>query len=473
MTMTTEASRSRFSVRHRLTAAVALLTALALVAVGLTLYVVESQRVERAIEMGLKQEIEEFKALQLSGKDPDTAKGFASADRILTVFLERNFPDANELLFAFLINGPPAYQGESDSRLQHSKAFAALVNDMKAKGGIQSLKIGDTEYRVAVQPVREGKKTGAFAVTHNVSASRSELNKLMITYGVVAAFSLLVIASLASFIAGRLLQPVRSLRETAQGITEGDLSARLAVTGNDDLSELQRTFNAMLDRLESAFVTQRELLDDAGHELRTPLTVLRGHLELLDADNPDDVRSTRALLLDEVDRMARLVGDLLILAKSRRPDFVHSQALDVATLTRDIMDKSRALGARTWILDQSAEVKATIDGQRITQAMLQLADNAVRHTSEDGEIHLGSHVSGKQLEFWVRDNGPGVLPEDREVIFERFRRADRNDDGFGLGLSIVSAIAEAHGGKVSLDNTNSGATFRISIPAYSVSLGAE
>ena len=307
-------------------------------------------------------------------------------------------------------------------------------------------------------------------MTHDVSASRAELNSLMTTYGLVGALSLLMIASLASVTAGRLLKPVRTLRETAQGISEGDLGARLEVTGNDDLSELQRTFNDMLDRLESAFVTQRELLDDAGHELRTPLTVLRGHLELVDENNPEDVRATRALLLDEVDRMARLVGDLLMLAKSRRPDFVRRQSVDVSTLTNDVMDKIRALGSRTWVLDSVASGSADIDGQRITQSLLQLADNAVRHTSEDDEIHLGSRLVDGQLQFWVRDTGPGVKAEDREAIFERFGRADRNDEGFGLGLSIVSAIAEAHGGHISLDGTSPGATFRLSIPA---SIGAD
>lgn len=460
-----EAHRSRFSVRQRITTAVALLTALALIAVGLTLYVVESGRVDRAIEKSLQQEIEEFRVLQAMGQDPDTGAGFSSADRLLTVFLERNLPDADELLFAFPTVGKTVYQGEIDDQLQDSTDLASLVDRMKTSGGIQTLNIGSTEYRVAVQPVNQGTRTGAFVVTHNVSDTRSDLNNLMISYGLVGALSLLMIASLASVVAGRLLQPVRTLRETAQGITEGDLGARLVVTGHDDLSELQRTFNDMLDRLESAFVTQRQLLDDAGHELRTPLTVLRGHLELVDADNPEDVRATRALLLDEVDRMARLVGDLLMLAKSHRPDFVRMQTIDVETLTQDVMDKIRALGRRQWVLDETAHGTAEIDGQRITQALLQLADNAVSHTQESDEIHLGSRLVEGHLQFWVRDTGPGVRPEDHDVIFERFRRVDHNDEGFGLGLSIVSAIVEAHGGGVSLDHTESGATFRLSIPS--------
>lgn len=461
----TEWTRLRFSVRHRITAAVALLTAIALLAVGLTLYAVELRRVDRVIEESLQQEITEFRNLQVDGNDPDTGKKFASGDRLLSVFLSRNFPDSNEMIFAFPLTGKTTYQGEPDPRLQRSKAFASLVDRMKATGGTESLDIGPTEYRVTVQPVHEGSQMGALVVTHNVSAAQAELNYLMVTFGLVGTLALLIIAGLASVIAGRLLKPVRSLRETAQGITDGDLSARLVVTGNDDLSELQRTFNDMLDRLELAFVTQRQLLDDAGHELRTPLTVLRGHLELVDADNPDDVRATRALLIDEIDRMARLVGDLLLLAKSQRPDFVRHQPVDVAILTQDVMDKIRALGARQWIFDQSAEGTADIDGQRITQALLQLADNAVRHTHEGDEIHLGSRLVDGQLQFWVRDTGPGVRPEFRELIFERFRRVDRDDEGFGLGLSIVSAIAEAHGGGVSLDPTEPGATFRLSIPS--------
>lgn len=460
----TEAGRHRFSVRQRITAAVALLTALSLLAVGITLYVVESHRVDRVIENSLQQEIAEFRALQAAGKDPDTGAGFTSADRLLTVFLERNLPDADETLFAFPLNGKPVYQGEIKDALEDSPAFATLVESLKPSGGIRTLQIGPTTYRVAVQPVRQGTRTGAFVVTHDVTASRSDLHNLMVTYGLVAALALFIIAGFASLIAGRLLKPVRTLRETARGITDGDLGARLVVTGKDDLSDLQRTFNDMLDRLESTLVAQRRLLDDAGHELRTPLTILRGHLEVLDLDNPDDVRSTRDLLLDEVDRMSRLVGDLLTLAKARRPDFIRFHSVDLDVLTQDIVEKARALGEREWALDESAGGAAVVDGQRVTQALLQLADNAVRHTATGAPIHVGSRRDGASVQFWVRDAGPGVAPEHRRLIFERFGRVDRHDGGFGLGLSIVSAIAEAHGGTIALDDTAVGATFRLTLP---------
>jgi two-component system OmpR family sensor kinase len=455
---------SRLSVRQRLTGAVALLTATALVAVGLTLYVLESRRIDREVDGSLSQEVGELRALQRSGVDPDTNAPFASADRLLAVFLERNLPDENEVLFAFPATGRPSYQGSRDEELQESSRFPALVDRLRARGGTRTLEVDGTEYRVAVQPVREGDATAAFVVVHDVTASHAGLRELMVTYALLAALSVLLVTALASWVAGRLLSPVRRLRDTARGITDGDLSGRLEVTGHDDLSDLQRTFNDMLDRLQAAFVTQRALLDDAGHELRTPLTVLRGHLEVLDVDDPHDVAATRALLLDEVDRMSRLVGDLLMLAKAQRPDFVDPRPTDIDRLTRGLLDRARALADRRWCLDATASGSADLDGQRVIQAVLQLADNAVRHTPTGGEIGIGSRRVGDLVELWVRDTGPGVDPAVRDEVFERFTRATRDDDGFGLGLSIVRAIAEAHGGEVVLDDTATGATFRLRLP---------
>lgn len=454
---------SRLSVRQRLTATVALLASLALVVVGSTLYVLESRRIDRVIEASLTQEIGEFRALE-SENDPQTRKPFASADRLLTVFLQRNLPDDHEALYAFRASGGPTYQAEGDNLLLGSSAFRRLVERLEPTGGTGTVTVGGSEYRVAVQPVSQGGSTSAFVVTHDVSASREDLRELMITYALLAALSVILIAGLASWIAGRLLSPVRRLRDTARGITDGDLGGRLQVTGHDDLSDLQRTFNDMLDRLESAFVTQRQLLDDAGHELRTPLTILRGHLEVLDASDPADVAATRTLLLDETDRMSRLVNDLLMLAKARRPDFVALQPTDVETLTHGVLERARALADRTWLLDGVARGNTQLDGQRITQALLQLADNAARHTQAGDEIGIGSRHHEGRLELWVRDTGPGVAPELRTQIFERFTRGDDNDEGFGLGLSIVRAIAEAHGGDVVLDDTAVGATFRLRLP---------
>lgn len=479
----TLARLSSFSVRQRITAAVALLTALALTGAGFAVYAVQMQRLDEQIETQIDQEIGEFRALQKAGVDPRTGKPFTSADRLLEVFLDNNLPDENEVLLAFSSSGQVRYQGEIDSDQLRSPTFTETVAELRPAGGSRTVTIDSTRYVVNVQPVHAGEARAAFVVVHNLSAARQEIRNVIGTYAVVASVAFILITALASSLAGRLLRPVRRLRETAGQIADGDLSQRIEVTGNDDLTELSATFNVMLDRLEAAFGSQRQLLDDVGHELRTPLTILRGHLELVDLDNPDEVATTRRLLLDETDRMTRLVDDLLVLAKARRPDFIQPSTVDLATLTQGLLDKCRALGDRTWTIDNEADAHAMIDGQRLTQAVLQLADNAVRHTGADDEIGIGSRTvgastsEGEMVEFWVRDTGPGIPQEEREHVFERFKRGSSasSEDGFGLGLSIVSAIATAHGGTVRLDAASGagGATFRIRVRAQSMNLSRE
>lgn len=459
--------RAHFSVRQRLTAAVALLTAAALVAVGATLFVLEGQRIDRAIDASLGQEVGELRRLQAEGADPETGRPFDSPDRLITFFLSRNVPDSEETLWQFPVTGKPTFVGEGQHSLRTSPRFPALVERLSRTGGLADLDVDGRAYRVAVQPVVQDGGRAAFVVTHDVGQSRAQLHELMVTYALLGTLSVMLISAVASWLAGRLLSPVRRVRETAQGISEGgDLSSRLEVTGHDDLSELQRTFNDMLDRLEEAFASQRRLLDDAAHELRTPLTVLQGHLEVLDPHDPEDVETTRALLLDEIERMTRLVNDLLLLAKAERPDFVRPERTDVEAMTLGVLERTRGLGDRAWVLDAVARTQADVDPQRLTQALLQLADNAVRHTAVGDEIGIGSRLHDGVLELWVRDTGTGVSPALRETIFERFAQGEGEHTGFGLGLSIVAVIAQAHEGRVQLDPTEDqhGATFRLVVP---------
>jgi signal transduction histidine kinase len=221
----------------------------------------------------------------------------------------------------------------------------------------------------------------------------------------------------------------------------------------------------MLDRLERAFAAQREFLDDAGHELRTPLTIVRGQLETLQ-DDPEARRRTIELVLDEVERMGRMVNDLVLLAQSDEPDFLKLGPVDVAGLTNDVHAKAGALGDRNWTIDATGRGIIVADRERLTQALVQLAQNAVQHTEEGAEIGLGSAVTPGEARFWVRDTGPGIPPEDRNRIFERFERGSNvNAEGAGLGLAIVSAIARAHGGRAELNGSaTAGATVSITVP---------
>ena len=247
-----------------------------------------------------------------------------------------------------------------------------------------------------------------------------------------------------------MLAPFRDLDGTARSISESDLTQRIEVRGDDELARLARTFNAMLDRLAGAFRSQRQFIDDAGHELRTPITVIRGHLELLGDDPGRTSRSSRAIVLDESDRMSRMVDELLLLARAERPDFLKIDEVDVATDTREVQTKAAALADREWIDGGHADAVINGDRHRITQALMQLAENVVDHSTGD-TIEIGSSTQSDAVTLWVADAGPGVPAEQSTPSSSGSpgrRTASRTAEHVGLGLAIVRAIADAHHGGV-------------------------
>jgi len=458
-----------FSVRTRITVAVAVLVGLALAGAGLVVYALESAHIDQAVSEQVQQELGEFAALE-TGDDPLTGQPFTDVRRLITLFLARNVPDDDELLVGYW-NGQP----QKLSATRHADEFSSyqpfqdLIVRGLDRGGTARLATSQWgEVVVTVQPVADNSRVGAFVIANFLRDEHEELNRVIQTYAIVSVLSLGLVTAVAAWLAGRLLRPVRTLRETAQEITETDLSRRIPETGNDDITALTRTVNDMLGRLEVAFTGQRDFLDDAGHELKTPLTVIRGHMELVDASDPEDVASTRVLLLDEIDRMARLVNDLILLAKTDRPGFFRFSTVNIAPFTETVLEKCRALGDRDWFLDERAEFLAHLDDQRVTQAVLQLAENAVKHTQVGDVVAVGSRVDAEHgLQLWVRDTGAGVRDEEKPVIFGRFARSvvPTGDEGFGLGLSIVKAIAAAHGGTVHVEDAEpSGARFVLTLP---------
>jgi len=460
-------------VRTRITVAVALLVAVALTGAGVIVYAIEMQRIEQQVVNQVEQELAEFATLQKDGIDPETRERFVSVQGLLITFLARNVPDDSELFVAWWDGEPKKIfpPDEEDQDLtENSQPFRDAVAPLVGVNGstrIDTDSHGELLITVQTVSLRSTDEQGALVVVTFLDRTRAGLYDTMQTYAIVAALSFILVTAIAGWQSGRLLAPLRVLREAAQEIGETDLSRRLPVTGNDDITALTKTVNNMLDRLEHAFVAQREFLDDAGHELRTPLTIVRGHLELVDEGNPEEVAETKTLLLDELDRMARLVGDLILLAKSDRPDFLTTQPVSLERFTHTVLAKARGLGERSWQLDTAGEAIVPMDEQRITQAVLQLADNAVKHTHDGDEIAIGSSHSLGWVRLWVRDTGPGVPEAEQRQIFERFGRAavKPGDEGFGLGLSIVRAIAEAHRGRVAVENgTPRGATFVVTLP---------
>jgi signal transduction histidine kinase len=311
---------------------------------------------------------------------------------------------------------------------------------------------------------------GVFVAAHHSAEQLRQIEgaiQVMVALSIVA---FLLATFLAWGVAGRAIAPLRELTTAARGIGERDLAARIPVAGTDEVAELTRTLNSMLARLEAAFGSQRDFLNDVGHELRTPITIIRGHLELLDADeDPSERQKTMALVLDELDRMGRYVSDLLLIARAEQPDFLRPAPLELAEFVNGLATRVRPLGDRTWSVVPPRPTVIVADADRLTQAMVNLAVNAVRHTPPGAVIELGATVEHGHARLWVRDEGTGIAPADQERIFGRFARGrDRvtgGSDGTGLGLAIVDAIAMAHDGYMSLDSeVGRGSTFSLVIP---------
>jgi len=437
--------------------------ALALTALVFAAWQVLSARADAMVDGELTHEAYKFHAFATS----ESARGYLRPEDLLTAWLRRNLPDNAEAFFS-MVDGVPQRRspGIPPARMDTNPAFVAMVRHAtQPVYGWADSSAGRVRY--AVLPVRVGDSPprASLVLLEFRDVLARPLNHAVIAIAAVAAGALLMAVVACWLVAGQVLAPIRLVRATAEGIGESDLKDRIDVVGNDDVAQLARTFNHMLDRLEAAFTAQREFLDDAAHELRTPITVIRGHLELM-GDDPAQRAETTALVLDELLRMNRFVDDLLLLAKSARPDFLTVGPVNLTDLVVDVVAKARPLADRQWRVDEVADAVIVADGQRLTQALMQLVTNAVRHTRTGDRIAVGARATPDGTQLWVSDDGTGVPQAERSRIFERFARGrdQGRTEGAGLGLAIVESIARAHGGHIRLADDQSGATFVLELP---------
>jgi signal transduction histidine kinase len=418
------------------------------------------------IDKTLQQEIEELRLL-VKGRDPSTGRLFGTdIEAIFGVFLNRNIPEDDEYLITLL---PQEFYRSSPRALpeiieEGSDAIAEWMQLAQPRRG--ELMSADQKILYLAEPIRlEGKVRGVFVVAFSISNAQQRINNAMSVVINVMTVMILIAFTLAFIMTGRVVVPLKSLTNTARAINESDLTKRIAVEGEDEIAELGKTFNAMLDRLQDAFVKQRNFIDDAGHELRTPITIIRGHLDLM-GDDPQELQATLAIVNDELDRMSRFVEDIVLLAKAEQTNFLDLVTVDVALLTEELYTKARGLAERDWQLDGIGIGIIVADRQRITQAVMNLAQNATQHTQVTDVIAIGSVVDQDQVRFWVRDTGNGIPLTEQKQIFQRFARGrNRHAEGAGLGLAIVSAIADAHGGYVNVvSQPGKGATFTLNLP---------
>lgn len=313
----------------------------------------------------------------------------------------------------------------------------------------------------AVQPVR--------VADENLAGFRA----FLVIFGIVTVIAATVVSWLVT---GRAMRPLKTLASTADEIAStGDLSRRLPpVRTNDEVGMLTRSFNGMLERLESAQAelrrtidSQRRFVADASHELRTPLTTIRSNAGFLSDRGDADPADRGAALADieaEAERMSRLVNDLLLLARSDAGELIATEPLALSSVVEEVVRQARHLG-RDIDVEIGGPMAILGDGDAVTQLMWVLLDNAVKHG--EGRIEVSARPDETVAVLTVIDNGPGIHLEDTESIFERFRQGNgpRTSSGAGLGLAIAKSIVDAHQGTITASNgPDGGAKLEVRLP---------
>ncbi len=394
---------------------------------------------------------------------PSLSLGTDPVDTELDDEFQRLYGPAGELLFE-----------------NHQSAGPTQLDDgvlRQALGGrtyLTTVREGGSEARVFTMPVEADGRVAAILQSGQSTADMRETLRNLRAILAIGMGAALVLASAGGFwLTTRALSPIDDITRAAQQITAQDLSRRLdADLPDDEVGRLARTFDGMIARLDGAFQQQRRFTADASHELRTPLTAVRGQIDVALSRPRDAAEYQRVLgtINAQVERMTRLTGDLLVLARADAGAAIQREPVDALQLMESVAEQIRPFAAQKGIdvgIEDAAAVQFRGDEDLLLQLLLNLADNALKHT-ESGAVTLGWRAAPGEVRLFVRDTGAGIAPEHLGRLFERFYRVDagraRQDGGTGLGLAICRAIAEAHGGALGIESSNTGSTFTVTLP---------
>jgi len=486
------------SARLRVTAGITFITAAVFAAMVVFTGQLLILSAERVTDTRLNRETAEFSTFMQAGVLPSFEAEEPTVEQLMRAYLAQQYPSAELLLV-----GTAEESGTQFTLSRYAPGEDQLFPP-EVRSRLQRIGLAPGDDSGEIDDSVNWRKTtvdspagpASLVVAVNDLGTAAETRRVAESLFWASAGGMIISALLAWWIAGRMIVPVRRIREAAEKISAADLSRRVPADGPDEIVSLADTVNEMLERVEDAYRTQREFLDDAGHELRTPLTVVQGNLDLMPEDAEGRAATTR-VMQDELSRMTRIVEDLLTLARADRPDFLVWGPAEVSELILDIEAKVDVLADRDWNVLPYAEGVAQLDTHRITQALMQFCSNAVRFTRPGDRIEIGcrilepgeptvtesmtegrppavdeKEIRRRRLLWWVRDRGAGIPPGEEESIFERFHtaRGQLRDGrgGTGLGLAIVSTIARAHGGRAFAFNARGGgASFCIVIPFIS------
>ncbi len=334
---------------------------------------------------------------------------------------------------------------------------------------------GGQSLRVLTLPlVTQRGPVGMLQVATSLSLIRVTQNALAVMIGLLMLLAMVVSAVMASLVIRKALRPLELITQVAEQITRADdLSRRIPFQGDphDEVGTLVRVINETLARLEDLFHTQKRFVADVSHELRTPLTVIKGEVSLMRRMNSLDEESMQAVE-SEVDRLTRMVSDLLVLAQAESGKLaLDVRLIELDSLVLEVFQQIRTLaGDRLKVeLENILPVQIEGDRDRIKQVLINLAGNAVQYTPAGGSLTF-SMSEDREACVVISDNGPGIAEEDLPHIFERFYRAEKSrkrsaSTGFGLGLSIDNWIVKNHGGNIEvISRQGVGTSFIVRLP---------
>jgi heavy metal sensor kinase len=391
-----------------------------------------------------------------------------------------NIPELNRFSDIYIQIWDPT--GQLISYSQNIGQYNAALDEMGKSAKrpyFRDVSLTDRAFRVLTVPmVYPGTRriVGILQVGTSIDVVKTTQRVLLWVLFIGAAISMLIAGIAGWFSTNQALTPLEAVTQTALQITRADdLSRRIPYNGppDDEVGQLISAFNQTLSRLENLFNTQRRFIADVGHELRTPLTVIKGNVDLMRRMNCTDEESMDSIE-SEVDRLSRLVGDLLLLAQAESGKLPLAKNLvELDSLVLEVMNQMRVLTKDKikLSLGEFDQVLVCGDEDRLKQVLVNLIGNAIQYTPAGGDVIVGVSKVENRARITVTDTGPGIPPEDLPHIFERFYRGEksrtrsREGKGFGLGLSIAYWIVRNHGGVIEVSSKEkAGTTFCVWLP---------
>lgn len=488
------------SIRFKLTLWYVLILAVLLISFSTFLYITLSKSLHRDVDNKLRSLAE---LIATESSSPLSKFGFGNIDQALEVSLD--LKPIGKFIQVLDESGRVGRRSENLKNIQLPVSLQTLKNATRGIVTFETHRIGNVPLRIITYPVKENQHiTRIIQIASSLEDVEEALNKLFLILLITVPSALLLASLGGQFLARKALKPVDQITQTARVITTKNLNQRIQpLRVKDEISRLVDTFNEMISRLDQSFQQIKQFTADASHELKTPLTILKGEVEvaLRKERTPSEYTQILESNLEEIDRMSKIVDDLLWLSKADIGEIqLQKEEVNLTALIQELVEQmgllaqSKRIQIQTIPHDGLEEIRIYGDALRMRELFLNLIDNGIKYTEEGGKItiHLekefplslqeaSNSSNGRKASFAkviISDTGIGISKEDQKKIFNRFYRVDkarsREQGGSGLGLSICKWIVEAHQGEIEVESElGKGSSFIVKLPLYSPTLNQD